>query len=184
MTPRRRKVGGRGRLELAGWRHFVGRVTGQHLINRRGVVEQAVGRVAHRTNQRGLVQMLRHHRHVLADPRAGDSGLDRLEVSANVRRRIGLGIPDVDMRRPALQENHHHALGRLPAARAGVFAGQGGGVGLVAPEEEVRKTQAHHADGADAEQFAPGGSLAVATAMSGKIQHCPFLSRCTETPGC
>ena len=115
--------------------------------------------------------MLRHHRHVLADPGAGDLGLDRLELPANVRRRIGLGIPDVDVRRPALQEDHHHVLGRLPAARAGVFAGRGGGAGLVAPEEEVRKTQAHHADGADAQQFAPRGSFAVAAAMSGKIQH-------------
>ena len=75
--------------------------------------------------------------------------------------RIGLGIPDIDVGRPALQEDHDHVLGapkpRAPAYLLATVAA----CACVAPEEEVRQIQAHDADGADAQQLAPRGSFAV-----------------------
>ena len=112
------KIRRTGRLQLARGRDAVGRIAGEHLVNRRGVIEQAVGRVAHRADQRGLVERVGHHRHVLADMGAGDLGGNRLEFAADVGRRIGLGIPDIDVARPALQEDHDHGFGAAEAARA------------------------------------------------------------------
>ena len=76
VAARGREVGGARRLELARGRHAVRRIAGEHLVDRRGVVEQAVRRVAHRADERGLVERVGHHRHVLADVRAGDLGGD------------------------------------------------------------------------------------------------------------
>ena len=73
-----------------------------------------------------LSSALRHHRHVLADVGAGDLGGDRLEIAADVGRRVGLGIPDVDVAGPALQEDHDHGLGapkpRAPSNLVAAFA--------------------------------------------------------------
>ena len=50
-----REVLGAGRLELARRADLVGRVAGHHLVDGGGVVEQAVGRVAHRADEGELV---------------------------------------------------------------------------------------------------------------------------------
>ena len=85
------KSAGRGRLQLAGRRHAVRRIAGQHLVDRRRVIEQPVRRVAHRPDQRALVQRVGHHRHRFADVRARNLRLDRLEVAANVGGASGFG---------------------------------------------------------------------------------------------
>ncbi len=54
---------GRGRLELAGRADLVGRVAGQHLVDGGRVVEQADRGVAHRADQRRLVDDLGQLRH-------------------------------------------------------------------------------------------------------------------------
>ena len=55
------------RLELAGGADLVGRVAGHHLVDGGRVVEQAVGRVAHRADHRELVVHLRELRQDLGE---------------------------------------------------------------------------------------------------------------------
>ena len=55
--------------------------------------------------------MLSEERHRFAQLDAIDLGFDGLEFSANVGRRVGLGVPDVDMARASLEETENHPLG-------------------------------------------------------------------------
>ena len=103
-----------GRLQLARGADAIGRVAGQHLINRGRVIEQAVGRVADRTDQRELVRDLGQFRHQFRDLHAGQSGVDRIEDASDVIGDVRLGVPQVEMAGAALQEDHDHALGLAP----------------------------------------------------------------------
>ena len=160
------------RLQLTRRRHLVRRIAGQHLINSRRVIKQPIRRVTHRSNQSSLVERLRHHRHVLADMRPFDLGWNRLKFAAYVRRRIRLRIPNVDMRRPALQKDHDHALRLAETPRTRILAGGGALVGrrrLLG--QKVRQTQAHHADGPDPHQLPPRNTITVTNRTSRNRQH-------------
>ena len=78
------EIARRRRLELAGRRNLVRGIAGQHLVDRRGVIEQSHRRIAHRPDQGVLVGVLREQRHGLAQLDAVDVGLDGLEVPADV----------------------------------------------------------------------------------------------------
>ena len=98
-----------------------------------------------------------HHRHGLADVRAGDLGLDRLELAANVRGRVGLGVPDVDVARAALQEDQDHRFRAAEAARA--FELRVGACAVFCHAKKLREVQADRFRGADAQQLAAGGAF-------------------------
>ncbi len=153
------KSAGVRRLQLARGRHLVRRIAGEHLIDGGRVIEQAVRRVAHRADQRDLVERLRHHRHVLADLRARDLRLDRLELAANIGRRIRLRIPDVDVARPALQEDHDDVPGLAEAARAFVLLREIVRQRRLLRQEEARQMQSDQPERTDAHQLAPRGTF-------------------------
>ena len=88
--------------------------------------------------------------------------------------RIGLGIPDVDVAGPALQEDHDHGFGDAEAARAFELVG---GLRRLLPGEEVREVQSEHPDGSGAQQFAARGAFAGVTLAAWNYQHDDFSSR-------
>ena len=119
------KVFRAGRLELTRWADLVGRVARHHLVDRRRVIEQPVGRIAHRPDEGELVGDLRQLGQDLGHLDAGNLGRDRLEHAADVVRNVFLGVPEVEMARTSLQIEHDDALGLAPAgtsARLGTRA--------------------------------------------------------------
>ena len=91
-----------GRLQLAGGAHFVGRVTGHHLVNGRRMIEESVGRVAHRTHHREFVVHLGEVRQQLGKIDAGNFRLDRRKHALHIGGRVGFGIPQIEMARATL----------------------------------------------------------------------------------
>ena len=67
------------------------------------MVEQAVGRVAHRAHHGELVVYFGQIWQQLSEVYPGQLRLDGLEDGTDVGRRVGLGIPEVEMARTALQ---------------------------------------------------------------------------------
>ena len=112
----------------------------------RGAVVVGLGR-GHAPDQREPIHHLRELREDLADPHAGDRGVDRLELAADVGGRVGLGVERVEVRRAAREPDQDAALGlgrpgfRRPARRQ-----QG------TEPEEVVEAQAEGAEQADAEE--------------------------------
>src|SRR5438552_12458743 len=76
------------------------------------MIEQTGGRVAHRANQNGFVQLLREQRHGLADLNAIHFRFNSFELATDVRWRIRFGIPDIEMTRAALEKAEDDGLGR------------------------------------------------------------------------
>ena len=107
--------------------------------------------VPERADQRELVHLPADARQVLADADAGDVGVDRLELAAELGRRIGLQVPGVDGAEPAVQEqeDQRNVLRRLPLV---------GGPGL--PLEQRGQRQAEEAGGAQAKEIAAGEAVA------------------------
>ena len=116
-----------------------------------------------------LVERVRHHRHRLADVRARNLGLDRLELAANVRGRIRLRIPDIDVARPALQEDEDHGLGAAESARA--FELRIGRARSSATRRNCARFSPSNSERPDAQQFAPRWSFAVAACTAGNNEH-------------
>ena len=136
---------------------------------RRRVVEEARGGVADGADERGLVDLLGEQRHDLGQVNAGHDGPDGLEFAPHVGGGVGLGVPDVDMAGPALEENEDDVFGLAPAAFILAGVGHGGGAGLKA--QDVGQGNAGHAHAADAEEFAPAEAVAGAAWLSGDADH-------------
>ena len=128
----RREPGDRaavGRIELL-------RVAEPDVVERRGVAGQAViGRrvvvlhpVVHRADLREPVDHRGEPRQVLADRQARLAGGDRLELAANARRRVGLHVERVQVRRAAELVQEDDVLGprRMPDARVGLLRAPAG----------------------------------------------------------
>jgi len=117
--------------QLARGADLVGRVAGHHLVDGGGVVEQAVRRVAHRTDHRESVVHLGELRQDFGEVDAGDFGADVFERAANVLGRTGFWIPEIEVTRSALEVDHDDALGFAPTGTAtGRGDGRGGAGGL------------------------------------------------------
>ena len=160
----------RGRLELAGGGDLGRLVTRQHLIDGGSVIEQPGRRVAHRTDQRALVDRVRQHRHRLAEVDAGNLRLDLLEFPAHVRGRIRLGIPYVDMRRAALQEEHDDRLGGTEAGRAVIAPRAGRSPSLVLQPQHVLQRQSEQAERTDLHQIPACRTIAESSEVT--IRNC------------
>ena len=100
-------------------------------------------RVAQRADQGAVVHHLRQHRHVLGDRDARGGSGDRPELAANLLRRFGLQIPDIDRRGPTRKPELNHPGRRL--SRAGSLAG---GLG----PEHLRKRQAQQPGGTSGQE--------------------------------
>jgi hypothetical protein len=135
------------------------------------VIEQPVRRVAHRPDQGGLIERLRHHRHVLADMGARNLGGERLELAADVARSIGLRIPDIDVAGPALQENHDHRFRGAEPPRP--FKLRGGDC-ILLHRQEVREIQSEQSDGPRAQKLAARGTFAGVTPAAWNNEHDDF----------
>ena len=118
--------------------------------------------------------------------RARDLGLDRLELAANVGGRIRLGVPDVDMAGPALQEDHDDVLGVAEAARAGVLVRDVVCQRCFLREEEAGEMKSGEAERADAHQLAASWAFTGASGTSRNIQHDASApsNNCTENLCC
>ncbi len=87
-----------------------GQVPGQNAMRRREVREVVV---IHRPDDRQPVRPGRQHREVLADPHPRRPRRDRGEAATDLRRRIGLRVPCVELAGPAPHEDEEARL-RLP----------------------------------------------------------------------
>ena len=130
MEPKVGKILRAGWLELTGRADLVGGVAGHHLIDRGGVVEEAVGRVAHRPDHGELVVNLGELRKDLGEVDSRDFGRDGLEGAPNIVGHVFLRVPEIKMAWPALKVDHDDALGFSPAGSAGFLFLFGEGLGL------------------------------------------------------
>ena len=165
LGTRVRKIIRRGRFELAGGRNAVGRVTGHHLVNRRRVVEQARRRVAHRADQRRFVHLLGKFRHDFAQPYPRNLRAQRFEFAADIGRRFRFRVPDVEVARPALEEEQDDRFGFAPTGFG--FGGVGRRFrGERLQFQNVAQTHAEQAGAADANELATAPAVARATGIS------------------
>ncbi len=84
-----------------------GQMPGQDPVRRREVREVVV---IHRPDDRQPVRPGRQHREVLADPDARRPRRDRRKAAADLRRRIGLRVPRVELAGPAPHEDEEARL--------------------------------------------------------------------------
>ncbi len=103
-TDARIVIAGRG-IELAGWGNFIRRIAGHHLVDGGRVVEQSGRRIAAGSNERGTIDRLRELRHHFGELNAGHLRWNRLEFAADIIRRVGLGIPDIQVAGATLEED-------------------------------------------------------------------------------
>ena len=104
------KVLGTGRFQLSRWTDLVGGVSRHHLIDRSGVVEQALGRVTHRANHRHLVIDLGEPREQLGEVNSRYLRRDGVKHTLDVIGYVFLRIPQIDVTRSPLQVDHDDAL--------------------------------------------------------------------------
>ena len=116
-------------LELSGWAHLVGGVSGHDLVDGGGVVEEPVGRVAHRPDHGELVVHLSEVRENLRVVDSGDFGRDVFERAPDVIGDVFFWIPEVEVAWSTLEVNHDDALGLVPSCAARFV---GFGVGFIA----------------------------------------------------
>ena len=163
------EVLGAGRLELARGGNLVGRVAGQHHVDRRGVIEQTDRRVAHRTDHRELVVDRRQLRHVLGELNTGQLRVDRLEDTLDVVGHVRLRVPQVQVTRATLQVQHDHVLG---LAESGSAVASTLGRRHVLQPQHLRQTQAKRGRAADLQYVATRNAVAqVLPIVSGDTKH-------------
>src|SRR5262245_41430957 len=104
---------------------------------------------------------------MLADVRTGDLGGNRLELAADVLGRVWLGVPEVDVARPTLKEDHHDGLCATESARAIVLRCRLRRF----LREKVGEVEAEESDRSRAQEFAACGTFACMTTASGYDQH-------------
>ncbi len=157
------------RLQLTRRRNLVRRVTGQHHVDRRRVIEQSDRSVTHRSDHRELVVLSRQLRHVLGELNTRQLRGDRLEHTLDVVRNVRLRVPQVQVTRTTLQVQHDHVL-RLAESRTAVS----GTLGRhhVLQSQHLGKTQAQRRRTAHPQNVATRNAVAqITTAMSGDSQH-------------
>src|SRR5205823_7420741 len=127
-------------------------------------------------DERALVHLLREQRHRLRERDAWHVGLDRLELAADVGRRIRLRIPDVDVARAALEVDQDHRFGGVPAVlgtlRRRVRRSFAGG-------QELRQAKPQQRRSPYLKQLAPRYAVAQPSPTTRYRQHARFL-RVTE----
>ena len=111
-----REIFGIRRLQLTGGAHLIRRVARHDLVDRSRVIEEPIGRVAHRVDHGELVIHLRQLRQNLRKMMPRHLGRNRFESTAHLVRHILLRVPEIQMARTALKVDHQHML-RLPPAR-------------------------------------------------------------------
>ena len=166
-----REVFRRGGLELAGGTDLVGGIAGEHLVHRRGVIEETHRRVAHRTDKGEFVGYLSDVGQQLGNLHARNLGLDRLEDALDIGGASLLGVPEVQVARSTLQVDQDNALGLAPAGAAGAgmhFLG-----GDLLQFEHLGKAQPYERRASDAQQFPPRKTSIAghATLITGYDQH-------------
>ena len=107
-----------------------------------GIVDRR-GRMVAAANERVLVGVPRHAGEDLGDLHPGDIGLDRSMGTANFRRRVGLGVPGIELRRAA----HEHQKDAVNVRLALVHGPQG------LQLEKLGKTQAQESQRAGMEKI-------------------------------
>src|SRR5205085_8677199 len=102
-----------------------------------------------------------------ADLHAGDARGDRLQFPLNLRRRVGLGIEGLMLRRRAEGEQENAGLG-FAERRGGSdrFAGQR------LQSQGITQTQAKHPQSADMQQIAAAKAVAKRLSRTAKSEHC------------
>ena len=123
--------------------HWIAREPARHALE----IAVIVPRADHRADRNELVHHFGHERQMLANLDAGNVRLDRLELSANLRRRIHLDVEHVLMWRPAGQVDHDDRLVRSPDA------------GLRLRVQQLRQGQPAQAQSADLDEAAPGNPV-------------------------
>jgi hypothetical protein len=118
--------------------------------------------VANGTYNRELVGGLGEIRHRLAELHAGNRGGDRLELTANLRRCIGLGIERFVMRWPAIEPDQDAV--DLLATGLGGHGGRHGGVRSQA--EYVRQPEPQQAADAELQKVSTRHSGTVASEVN------------------
>ena len=136
--------------------------------NRRGgtrhhiVVSTAVIRVlvTDGPNNRVLIKALRHLRHAFREMHPWHACRDGLELPANLRRGLRLGIEGLVVRRPAIQPDHDaiHVLARAKIPRR---------TRLTLEAKKIAKTKAQRPVEAEFEKVAPGYSGTVTVERHG-----------------
>jgi hypothetical protein len=99
--------------------------------------------VRHRPQEADLVHLLGQLRQMLADLNAGDVRSGGLELAANLRRRIGLHVPQIDLAGTAEEEQEDARPGPLRRGRL-----------LGTKRLELAGRESEQAQAADAQQFA------------------------------
>jgi len=131
------------------------------------MIEQAGGCITHGADERALIHLLGEHRHGLAQLNAGDIGINGLEFAADARRRIGFGIPNIDVTRSALQKYQDHRFRRIESLRTlEARCSQS-----FLPLEEISQVQTEQPNGPNAQQFAAGWSVTQAPFSAWNRQH-------------
>ena len=143
---------------------------GSHLLVRLPAGRTPVGVVVvvetvQRTDQRQLVSKPGQPRHQLADVDPGHPGRDRPEFPANHRRRLGLQIVHVQVRRSPGQQQHDDALDR-PIRRS-----RHRQLALGFRSQDLRQRQPAQRQPADLQATATRHAIAVPRPCSGNRQH-------------
>jgi hypothetical protein len=120
--------------------------------------------VANGTYNREFVGGLGEIRHHLAELHAGNRGGDRLELAANLRRRIGLGIERLVMRWPAIEPDQN-AINLLATGLAGQRRRP---CGIRSQPEQIRQPESQQTANAELQEVSTLHSGAVAS----KVNHC------------
>ena len=101
----------------------------------------------------------------------GDLGVDRLEGALDVVGDVVLGVPEVEVARPALEVEHDDALGLAPARAAAVSTHRSRGRPAASEQPAERRPEQRRA--ADAEHVAASHAAIaqVRTGMAGDDDH-------------
>src|SRR5262249_14379427 len=130
-------------------------------------------RVAHRAEQRRLVDGAREPGQEFGEADAGQDRVDGREGAADALGRLVLGVPEIEVAGAALKVDHDHALS---AAETGAVARGGGGTGLGLVLEEVGEAEAEQGGAADAKELAAGHAVTRGSALlTGNHEHVQSL---------
>ena len=158
-----REVGRAWRLKLPRGRHFVGRVSRQHLVDRRRVVEQPVWRVAHRPDHRELVVHPGEVGQQFSELHPRKLRIDRLEHRFDVVWHVGLRVPQVQVAGAALQVDQNDALGfSEPRTARNLLALRPGFFGL----QDAAQRQTQRSRASDPNQLTTGQPIAQIPAVA------------------
>ncbi len=119
------------------------------------MVKQSHRGVAHRADQRDLVEDLRELGHQLGHLDAGKLGIDRLEDTADLVGNVILGVPKVEVTGAALKIEKDDALGLLkPGPAADPLVGR-----RLLQTKDVSQAKAERRRTAHAQHIAAGYSI-------------------------